>query len=103
MCFEIPHILANLSLYQLYKFLNLNTKFVYHWKWLAAQWYVRGSGTGGIKETQEMLDLCGEHNITCMIEKIPISYINTVIERLEKVDVKYHFVIDIGNGLKSEN
>ncbi|CAK9879153.1 unnamed protein product [Sphagnum jensenii] len=62
-----------------------------------------GSGTGGIKETQEMLDLCGEHNITRMIEKIPISYINTVIERLEKVDVKYHFVIDIGNGLKSEN
>ncbi|KAH8955980.1 hypothetical protein BDL97_07G012800 [Sphagnum fallax] len=69
----------------------------------SSKWYVGGSGIGGIKETQEMLDLCGEHNITHMIEKIPISYINTVIERLEKVDVKYHFVIDIGNSLKSEN
>ncbi len=58
---------------------------------------------GGIKETQEMLDFCGEHNITCMIEKIPISYINTAMERLAKVDVKYRFVIDIGNSLKSEN
>jgi D-arabinose 1-dehydrogenase-like Zn-dependent alcohol dehydrogenase len=103
MCFEIPHILANLSLYQLYKFLNLKAKFVYHWKWLAARQYVGGSGTGVIKETQEMPDFCGEHNITCMIEKIPISYINTVMERLEKVDVKYRFVIDIGNSFKSEN
>jgi cinnamyl-alcohol dehydrogenase len=74
-----------------------------NWKWLAAQWYVRGSGTGGFKESQEMLDFSGEHNITCMIGKIPISYINTAMERLEKVDVKNHFVIDIGNSLKSEN
>jgi D-arabinose 1-dehydrogenase-like Zn-dependent alcohol dehydrogenase len=104
MCLEIPHILGNLSLYQLYKFLNLKAKFVYHWKWLAAaRWYVGGSGIGGIKETQEMLDFCEEHNITCMIEKIPISYINTVMERLEKVDMKYHFVTDIENSLKSEN
>ncbi len=50
-----------------------------------------------------MLDFSGEHNITCMIGKIPISYINTAMERLEKVDVKNHFVIDIGNSLKSEN
>jgi D-arabinose 1-dehydrogenase-like Zn-dependent alcohol dehydrogenase len=95
MCFEIPHILADLSFYQLYKFLNLKAKFEYRWKWLAAWRYVGGSGVGGIKETQEMLDFCGEHNITCMIEKIPISYINTAMERLEKVDVKYRFVIDI--------
>ncbi len=62
-----------------------------------------GSGIGGIKETQEMLDFCGEHNITCMIEKIPISYINTTMEKLEKADVKYSFVIDIRNNLKSKN
>jgi hypothetical protein len=42
-----------------------------------------------------MLDFCGECNITCMIEKIPISYIN--------MDVKYSFVIDIRNNLKSKN
>jgi cinnamyl-alcohol dehydrogenase len=70
--------------------------------WLPARRYVGGSGIGGIKETQEMLDFCGEHNITCLIEKIPISYINTAMERLGKADVKYRFVIDIANSLKSE-
>ena len=39
---------------------------------------VGGSLIGGIKETQEMLDFCGEHNIVCEIEKIPIDYVNTV-------------------------
>ncbi len=37
-----------------------------------------GSLIGGIKETQEMLDFCGEHNIVCEIEKISIDYVNTV-------------------------
>ncbi len=50
-----------------------------------------------------MLDFCGEHNITCLIERIPISYINTAMERLDKADVKYRFVIDIANSLKSED
>ncbi len=44
-----------------------------------AQRDVGGSAIGGIKETQEMLDFCGKHNITCMIEKIPMSYINTAM------------------------
>jgi cinnamyl-alcohol dehydrogenase len=38
-----------------------------------------------------------------LIEKIPISYINTAMERLDKADVKYRFVIDIANSLKSED
>jgi cinnamyl-alcohol dehydrogenase len=70
---------------------------------LAARQFVGGSAIGGIKETQEMLDFCGEHNITCMIEKIPISYINTTVEKLEKADVKYSFVIAIRNNLKFKN
>eukprot|EP00897_Mesotaenium_endlicherianum_P001981 jgi/Mesen1/1810/ME000140S00756 len=59
-----------------------------------------GSMIGGIKETQDMLDFCGEKNITCLIEKIPIDYVNTAMERLEKSDVKYRFVIDIEGSLK---
>jgi D-arabinose 1-dehydrogenase-like Zn-dependent alcohol dehydrogenase len=55
---------------------------------------------GGIAETQEMLDFCGVHNITCMIEKIPITYTNSAMDRLMKSDVKYRFVIDIENSLK---
>lgn len=54
-----------------------------------------GSIIGGIKETQEMLDFCGEHGITADIEIIPIQKINDAYERLLKSDVKYRFVIDI--------
>jgi uncharacterized zinc-type alcohol dehydrogenase-like protein len=54
-----------------------------------------GSLIGGIKETQEMLDFCGEYNITCDIELIPIQKINEAYERLVKNDVKYRFVIDM--------
>jgi uncharacterized zinc-type alcohol dehydrogenase-like protein len=56
-----------------------------------------GSLIGGIRETQEMLDFCGEHNITCDIELIPIQKINEAYERLVKNDVKYRFVIDMAS------
>ncbi len=56
-----------------------------------------GSIIGGIKETQEMLDFCGKHNITCDIELIPIQKINEAYERLVKNDVKYRFVIDMAS------
>ena len=56
-----------------------------------------GSLIGGIKETQEMLDFCGEHNITSDIELIPIQKINEAYDRLVKSDVKYRFVIDMAS------
>ena len=59
-----------------------------------------GSTIGGIKETQEMIDLAAKHNITADIEVIPIDYVNTAMERLAKGDVRYRFVIDVGNTLK---
>ncbi|KAH7662671.1 cinnamyl-alcohol dehydrogenase protein [Dioscorea alata] len=62
---------------------------------------VVGSCTGGIKETQEMLDFAAEHGITADIEVIPMSYVNTAMERLLKGDIKYRFVIDIANTLNS--
>jgi len=54
-----------------------------------------GSLIGGIPETQEMLDFCGKHNITCDIEKINMQYVNTAFDRTVKADVKYRFVIDM--------
>ncbi|AFZ06192.1 Mannitol dehydrogenase [Oscillatoria nigro-viridis PCC 7112] len=60
-----------------------------------------GSSIGGIAETQEMLDFCGEHNITADVEVIPIQKVNEAYERLLKSDVKYRFVIDMAS-LKSE-
>lgn len=56
-----------------------------------------GSLIGGIKETQEMLDFCGEHNITCAIEPIAMQDINQAFERVKKADVRYRFVIDMAS------
>ncbi|XP_076902804.1 mannitol dehydrogenase-like [Bidens hawaiensis] len=63
---------------------------------------VAGSNIGGIKETQEMLDFAAEHGITADIEIIPIDYVNTAMERLLKSDVRYRFVIDVANSIKTE-
>lgn len=60
-----------------------------------------GSLIGGIAETQEMLDFCGQHNITSDVEIIPIQQINAAYERLVKSDVKYRFSIDMAS-LKAE-
>jgi uncharacterized zinc-type alcohol dehydrogenase-like protein len=54
-----------------------------------------GSLIGGIRETQEMLDFCADHDIVSDIELIPMDYINTAYERMLKSDVKYRFVIDM--------
>ena len=56
-----------------------------------------GSLIGGIAETQEMLDFCGEHGIHSDIETIRIQDINEAYERLLRADVKYRFVIDMAS------
>src|SRR5208282_1144189 len=56
-----------------------------------------GSVIGGIKETQEMLDFCGKHNIAADIEKIPIQKVDEAYERMIKSDVRYRFVIDMSS------
>ncbi|MCL7050769.1 hypothetical protein MKW94_018626 [Papaver nudicaule] len=58
---------------------------------------VAGSTIGGMKETQEMIDFAAKHNITADIEVVPMDYVNTAMERLAKGDVRYRFVIDVGN------
>lgn len=61
---------------------------------------ISGSVVGGVKRTQEMIDFCAEKEIYPEIEVIPIQYANEALERLQKSDVKYRFVIDIENSLK---
>lgn len=56
-----------------------------------------GSLIGGIAETQEMLDFCGQHHITSDVEIIPIQKVNEAYERLLKSDVKYRFSIDMAS------
>ncbi|HEY6004448.1 MAG TPA: NAD(P)-dependent alcohol dehydrogenase [Anaeromyxobacter sp.] len=60
-----------------------------------------GSLIGGIRQTQEMLDFCGEHGITADVEVIPIQKVNEAYERLARSDVKYRFSIDMAS-LRSE-
>lgn len=54
-----------------------------------------GSFIGGIAETQEMLDFCGKHDITSDVEVLPLDQVNEALERLEKNDVKYRFVLEM--------
>jgi uncharacterized zinc-type alcohol dehydrogenase-like protein len=56
-----------------------------------------GSGIGGIKETQEMLDFCAERGIACDIELIRIDQINHAYQRMLRSDVRYRFVIDMAS------
>lgn len=56
-----------------------------------------GSNFGSIAETQEMLDFCGQHNITSDVEVIPIQMVNEAYDRLAKADVRYRFSIDMSS------
>ena len=61
---------------------------------LAQRRSLAGSMIGGVAQTKEMLNFCGEHNIVSDVEVIDPDYINTAYERTVKSDVKYRFVID---------
>ncbi|SFR97626.1 uncharacterized zinc-type alcohol dehydrogenase-like protein [Granulicella pectinivorans] len=54
-----------------------------------------GSSIGGMKETQEMLDFCAEHDIVAEIELIPMDKVAEAYDRVVKSDVKYRFVLDL--------
>ncbi|KAB2091573.1 hypothetical protein ES319_A03G201000v1 [Gossypium barbadense] len=56
---------------------------------------IAGTLVGSMKEQEEMLAFCKEKNLTSMIEVVKMDYINTAIERLEKNDVRYRFVVDV--------
>ncbi|WKA09337.1 hypothetical protein VitviT2T_026996 [Vitis vinifera] len=56
---------------------------------------IKGSILGGMKETQEMMDVCGQRNIKSDIEVVKTDQINQALDRLSRNDVRYRFVIDI--------
>ncbi len=64
---------------------------------ISARRNLAGSLIGGIRETQEMLNFCSKHNITCDIELIPIQKVNEAYERILNSDVRYRFVIDLNS------
>jgi uncharacterized zinc-type alcohol dehydrogenase-like protein len=58
---------------------------------------IAGSLIGGIKETQQMLEFCGENNVLPECEIINIDEINSAYQRMERSDVRYRFVIDMAS------
>ncbi|KAG9451130.1 hypothetical protein H6P81_011095 [Aristolochia fimbriata] len=56
---------------------------------------ILGTFIGSMDETQEMLDFCEKKGLTSMIEVVKMDYVNTALERLEKNDVRYRFVVDV--------
>lgn len=54
-----------------------------------------GSMIGGSRETQEMLDFCGTHQLVADVEVISMQQINEAYERMVRNDVRYRFVIDM--------
>ena len=64
---------------------------------------VAGSLIGGVKGIQEMLYFAEEHNITADVEVVGMDDVNVAMERLEKGDVRYRFVIDVANTITISN
>jgi len=81
----------------------INNKYQIHpFPLIVKRLSIFGSNTGGIQETQEMLDFAGAHNITCKVEIQPIHNINECMARLKKGDVRYRFVLDIKAALEKQ-
>ncbi|KAJ3194945.1 hypothetical protein HDU83_008760 [Entophlyctis luteolus] len=64
---------------------------------------IGGSNVGGITETQQMLDFCGEHNIVSDIELVSVNQVEKAWERMLKGDVKFRFVLDVGETLRADS
>ncbi|GGV68648.1 hypothetical protein GCM10010512_09780 [Streptomyces thermoviolaceus subsp. thermoviolaceus] len=55
------------------------------------------SGTGGLRQTAQMLAFCAEHGITADVEVLPSSQVETAPDRLAAGDVRYRFVLDLSD------
>jgi alcohol dehydrogenase (NADP+) len=55
-----------------------------------------GSNTGGIQETQDMVDFCAMNKIKPEITKIPMNGIDDAWKKVVAKQARYRFVLDIG-------
>jgi cinnamyl-alcohol dehydrogenase len=56
---------------------------------------IAGSFVGSVEETEEMLAFCQDKGVTSQIEVVKMGYVNEALERLERNDVRYRFVVDV--------
>lgn len=69
--------------------------------WCIGKKTIMGSLMGSIKETEELLELWAEKGLRSMIEVVKVDYLNQAMERMERNDVRYRFVLDVA-GSKME-
>lgn len=67
------------------------------WELGAGRKKLTSSGTGGLRQTAEMLEFCAEHGITADVETLPSSEVETALDRLAVGDVRYRFVLDMSD------
>ncbi|TVU09473.1 hypothetical protein EJB05_42948, partial [Eragrostis curvula] len=60
---------------------------------------VAGNGVGSVADCQATLNFAAEHGITADVEVVGMDYVNKAIERLERNDVRYRFVVDVAGSL----
>lgn len=67
------------------------------WPLIGGRRRIAGSLIGGIKETQEVLDFCAEHQVYPECEMISMNQINDAFERMAKGDMAHRIVIDMAS------
>ena len=67
------------------------------WELSAGRKKVTSSGTGGLRQTVELLEFCAEHGIAADVETVPSSKAETALDRLATGDVRYRFVLDLSD------
>ncbi|MEO3886338.1 NAD(P)-dependent alcohol dehydrogenase [Nonomuraea sp. B5E05] len=55
------------------------------------------AGSGGRPGTAALLDFCAEHGVAADIELLPSARVNEALDRLERNDVRYRFVLDLSD------
>jgi uncharacterized zinc-type alcohol dehydrogenase-like protein len=61
---------------------------------------IAGSNTGGIRETQDMIEFCALNDIKPQIQKIPMTAIDEAWTKVFDKKARYRFVIDMTTGKK---
>jgi uncharacterized zinc-type alcohol dehydrogenase-like protein len=62
---------------------------------LSGEKFVSGSMIGSPDHIHRMIHFAAEHDVRAKIEKMPITQINTALDRLRKNDVRYRFVMEV--------
>ncbi|CAN5412194.1 NAD(P)-dependent alcohol dehydrogenase [soil metagenome] len=67
------------------------------WELGAGRKRLTSSGTGGVRQTIEMLEFCASHDIAADVEILPSNDVETALDRLAMGDVHYRFVLDLSD------